>query len=65
VSGVPQSWQNVRVTGGVLLKCAGSPCTKRKRSTGKVTQATTGEPAARRQVRQWQTIVFVGEPWHS
>jgi len=62
VSGVPQSWQNVRVTGGVLLKWAGSPCTKRKRCAGKVTQATTGAPATRRQVRQWQTMVLVGCP---
>jgi hypothetical protein len=29
---------------------------------GKVTQATTGEPAARRQVWQWQTMLFVGAP---
>ena len=59
---MPHARQNVRVTGGVLWNDAGSPFTKRKRSTGKVTHATTGAAATRRQVRQWQTIVFVGRP---
>lgn len=62
VMGVPQSRQKVRVTGPLEWKLAGSPFVKRNRERSKLTQATTGEAATRRQVWQWHTIVFDGVP---
>jgi hypothetical protein len=62
VSGVPQSRQNVRVTGAVEWKLAGSPFWKAKLARSKVTQATTGDAATRRHVWQWHTIVLDGVP---
>jgi hypothetical protein len=60
VRGVPQEPQNVRVTGGDDWKLTGSPCTNSKFVIGNVTHATTGEPAERRQVSQWQIILCAG-----
>ena len=62
VSGVPQEPQKVRTTGDDDRKLTGSPRTKSKLVVGKVTQATTGEPAARRQLLQWQIILCAGRP---
>ena len=62
VSGVPQVAQNPRRTGGVELNSLSWPFVSSKSAFANVSHATTGEPAARRHVWQWQTIVFVGLP---
>ena len=58
VRGLPQLPQKLRVTGAVERNSTGRPLVKRNEADGTVTQATTGDPASFRQVRQWQTIVF-------
>jgi hypothetical protein len=62
VSGVPQAAQNVRTTAGDERNSAGLSFVKRNPADGNVTQATTGEAAARRQDWQWQTMVLEHAP---
>jgi len=51
---VPQAAQKPRVTGAEERNSASAPCVTRKPLRSKVAQATAGEPAARRQLSQWQ-----------
>ncbi len=62
VKGVPHDPQKVRRTGGEERNSVGWPRVNSKRVAGNVIQATTGEAAARRQVRQWQIMLFAGSP---
>jgi hypothetical protein len=48
--------QKLRSTRAEDRKRRGSPAVKWKRSFGKVSQATAGAPAARRQLSQWQRV---------
>jgi hypothetical protein len=62
VSGVPQLLQNVRVTGADERSSAGEPRTTRTASRAYVAQVTTGAPAARRHIVQWQCDTTRGSP---
>jgi len=62
VSGVPQAPQKLRVTGGEEWNSTGPPRVNAKRATGTVIHATTGAPAARRQVPQWQNVASLTSP---
>ena len=62
VSGVPQPPQKVRVTGGDECSSAGDPETTRTASRAYVAQVTTGAPAARRHIVQWQCDTSRGWP---
>jgi hypothetical protein len=62
VNGVPHAAQNVRRTGSDELNSDRRPRSHSKLATGKVTHATTGAAATRRQLRQWHTMLFVGAP---
>jgi hypothetical protein len=62
VSGVPQDPQKVRRTGWDEWNTDGRLATSWNCAIGKVSHATTGEPATRRHVRQWQIMVFDGRP---
>jgi hypothetical protein len=57
---VPHSEQNLRRTGSDERISAGLPRISSKFSAVNVTQATTGAPATRLQLRQWQIMLFVG-----
>jgi hypothetical protein len=59
---VPHFAQKVRVTGGEERNSTGLPRVKAEVSRATVIHATTGEPATRRQLVQWQIIVFSGLP---
>jgi hypothetical protein len=50
----PQAGQNDRSPIADDAKTLGSPRTQAKRPAGQVPQATTGAPAARWHMRQWQ-----------
>ena len=60
VNGEPQAPQKCRLTLGDDSYDAGAPRVNRNSARAKVTQATTGDAAARRQDWQWQTMLFAG-----
>jgi hypothetical protein len=60
VSGDPQVPQKRRITFADDWYSFGVPRVNRNSALAKVTQATTGEAAMRRQDWQWQTMLFAG-----
>lgn len=60
VSGDPQAPQKWRFTLADESYSSGVPRVKRNSAFAKVTHATTGDAAERRQDWQWQTMLFAG-----
>src|SRR5688572_23229589 len=56
----PQVPQKCRRTLAEDSNCSGVPRVKRNSALAKVTHATTGDAAARRQDWQWQTMLLAG-----
>lgn len=59
---MPHEGQNVLRTGADEAYSDGVPLTMEKPDLSNVTQATTGAEETRLHVRQWQIMLFEGDP---